>query len=158
MPQPAYGIQLVKTDQADDTAVLRQGAIEIRVTGEWASRGGQTLKVRYRNLGSAVATVNVEQTVLSRGIQHVKLVQVNDFTGVNMMDQNPNNDNPRLLYDVSGKVRTVPLHVSPGETRNVFVDFSNTETGPPVDVDQLLIARIAVPGGTVPLRFKTAEG
>ena len=157
MPQAGPDAQLATTEQADDTAVIRSGFLRMRVTGRWATPGEESLTVQYRNVGQASLMVDMDRFALASGRERLGIWHAEDMTGVDLTDNNPNNDVPQTLIDEHRRV-VAPLRVHPGETRTVSIGFANAQSGQGLQPDQLLTARIAVPGGTVPVRFKTVEG
>lgn len=158
MPQAAPGVRFEQTEYADDTAMLRVPPIEVHISGRWQTRGEQVLTVVYRNTTRLAVSVNVDRFTLFREHESAELSQIDDFTEVNSADQDPNNDEPRSLFGGEKKTSAVPLSLDPGQTRKVEVTFSNFRSGGVADRDQHLTARIAVPGGTVPLSFVTVDG
>ncbi len=146
MPEPAQGVTLAKTDVADDTARLRAGPLAVSVSGNWTSRGSQTLYVSYANTGSVPVRVSLSGLALRHGGEAAGLVAASDETGYDPAGQ----ATPRPLL---GADRSDAIDLPAGATRKVMAEFSRF-VAPPIDGGATLTASLPTTTGAAQVRLR----
>ncbi|HEX8554725.1 MAG TPA: hypothetical protein VF695_08460 [Sphingomonas sp.] len=158
MPKSAPGVSLSRASVDGDIATLERSPLTISVRGFWASNGGQSLYVTYRNTSQKRLSVPMEGWTLAARDAAAPLTDLVDVTGTDIAAAPPPTDGPYRLF-TTGDAAARPLVVPPGESRSLSVGFARfgPEGREPV-VGTEVEARIPTQGSTVRLRFTCAGG
>ena len=127
MPQKGDGITLVTAGKSNDTAQLNFNGVIIKVSGAWGNQSWQRLDIQIDNNSASIAQFDYSKVKFTgENGESLILNFVIDTTGVNLADNNPNNDEVKQLYSNDSKQKTEKaIDVSPGEQREISLNFNN---------------------------------
>ncbi|MGI9036760.1 MAG: hypothetical protein ACR2GD_12075 [Pyrinomonadaceae bacterium] len=126
MPQKGDGITLVTARESNDTAQLNFNGVIINISGGWVNRSPQNLDIQINNKSSSAMQFDYGKVEFTgENGESFGLDSAVDTTGVNLADDNPNNDEAKQSYSKDFKQKTeMTINVPPGEQRKVILIFS----------------------------------
>ena len=127
MPQKGDGITLVTARESNDTAQLNFQGAEINISGGWAGQSHQDLDVQIDNKSASAVSFDYGKVKFTgENGESLVLRSVVDVTGVNLADNNPNNDKAQQIYSKDSKQKTeMTINVPPGEQETLLLIFDN---------------------------------
>ncbi|WP_442679693.1 hypothetical protein ACSBM8_00360 [Sphingomonas sp. ASY06-1R] len=124
-PVPAAGMEI----GADHAALLNNGGLTARVTGQWSGKDSNSLLIVYHNGGPAPRTVAIHALKMTHPIGEAALRTALDTTGIDLTDARTDNDRAPILFSLDDAKRAPAILTVPsGASRTVdagLTSFAN---------------------------------
>jgi hypothetical protein len=126
-PVAGPGVERESDERWSHAAVLSGGdGLSARVVGRWSARRAQTVRITYRNSGTAPVAIRLRDLKLTHPLGEAALWTAVDATGTDMTDATEANDTPRILYKVDDPAtHAATLAVPAGETRELDTELTS---------------------------------
>jgi len=156
-PVAAPGVERQDDERWHHAAVVSDGPLTARIVGRWSTRGGQTLRVSYRNAGAAPVSIRVSDFKLVHAADEAALQTAVDATGVDMTDAREDNNRPRVLFSLEGDRRgAATVSIAPGTTRVIEAELTSLADADALAEDGEVVATIPMAGGARSVTFRLA--
>jgi len=149
------------TVEADRVALVTDGAVEARVSGQWSSMQNNSLTIRYRNAGNKPLRIALSGFKMEHLTDPADLLSAVDRTGVDMTDARNDNNEGKVLFSLEGYGGSIHLSATldlpVGATRELHCDFTGFSDARQVTYGDPITATIPLGSRSAKVNFTAAR-